>query len=298
MKDRDAFSGFHPGVTFLFFVEVLVYSMCFMDPASLAVTLACAIGYGLYLNGTRALRFQLFAMLPLMLMAAIINPAFNHRGVTILSYFPSGNPLTLESILYGLAAAGMLWAVVSWFSCYHAVMTSDKFIYLFGRIIPSLSLVLSMTLRFVPRFKAQFHAVIQAQRCVGRDISSGPLSVRLKNAVGVFSILATWSLEQAIRTADSMRSRGYGLPGRTAFSIYRFDGRDQAALIWLVFCGLFISFGWLTGSFSWKYFPFIQSIPATFMTVACHLCYLALCATPLLVDIKEELTWKRLRSAI
>lgn len=298
MKDRDAFSGFHPAVTFLFFGEVLVYSMCFMDPFSLAVGLVCAIGYGLYLNGMRTLRFQLFAMLPLMLMAAILNPAFNHRGVTILAYFPSGNPLTLESILYGLAAAGMLWTVVSWFSCYHAVMTSDKFIYLFGRAIPSLSLVLSMALRFVPRFKAQFHAVIQAQRCVGRDVSSGPLSARLKNAVGVLSILATWSLERAIGTADSMKSRGYGLPGRTAFSIYRFDNRDKAALAWLSFCGLFITVGWIMGGFFWRYFPFVQSASATPMAVACHLCHLALCATPLLVDLKEELTWKRLRSAV
>ncbi len=30
----------------------------------------------------------------------------------------------------------MLAAVVLWFGCYNEVMTSDKFIYLFGRVIP------------------------------------------------------------------------------------------------------------------------------------------------------------------
>lgn len=44
-------------------------------------------------------------------------------------------PLTLESIAYGCAAAVMLVAVLFWFSCYNEVMTSDKFMYLFGRII-------------------------------------------------------------------------------------------------------------------------------------------------------------------
>ena len=39
--------------------------------------------------------------LPVLLLAALVNPAFNHAGVTILIYLPSGNPLTLESILYG-----------------------------------------------------------------------------------------------------------------------------------------------------------------------------------------------------
>ncbi len=66
------------------------------------------------------------------------NPAFNHEGATILAYLPSGNPLTLEFIVYGLSAAVMMASVILWFSCYNAVMTSDKFVYLFGRVIPAL----------------------------------------------------------------------------------------------------------------------------------------------------------------
>ena len=46
----------------------------------------------------------------MMAMAALINPAFNHEGATLLTYLPSGNPLTLESILYGLAAGARLGA--------------------------------------------------------------------------------------------------------------------------------------------------------------------------------------------
>ena len=109
-------------------------------------------------------------------------------------------------------------------------MTSDKFVYLFGRVIPALSLVLSMTLRFVPKFKAQIQVVSEAQRCVGRDVSNGSVLQRLRNGITILSIMVTWALENAIETADSMKSRGYGLPGRTAFSIYRFDSRDKAAL--------------------------------------------------------------------
>lgn len=73
-----------------------------------------------------------------------MNLAFNHQGATILAYLPSGNPLTLESIAYGFAAAAMLAAVVLWFSCWNTVMTSDKLMHLFGRVVPALSLLLSM----------------------------------------------------------------------------------------------------------------------------------------------------------
>ena len=160
----DPFYDCHPAVNFLFFAIVITCSMCLMHPVCLLFSLVVAVWYTARLRGTKALIDYLRWIIPMMVMAALVNPAFVHQGVTLLAYLPSGNPLTLESILYGLAAACMLAAVALWFSCLSAVMTSDKFIYLFGRVIPALSLVLSMTLRFVPRFRRQFRTVAQAQR--------------------------------------------------------------------------------------------------------------------------------------
>ena len=171
-------------------------------------------------------------------------------------------------------------------------MTSDKFIYLFGRAIPALSLVLSMTLRFVPRFRRQFRAVSQAQRYMGRDTSSGGLLQRGKNAMKVFSVLVTWSLESAIDTADSMRSRGYGQPGRTAFSIYRLDDRDRSLLLWLGFCGVYLTCGAMAGGLKWWYFPALTGTLAQPMTVSFYLVYLALCLTPVILDRREARAWR------
>ena len=247
MRNKDAFSGYHPTINFLYFALVLLFSMCLMHPVYLAISLTGALAYDIYLKGRKAARFAVMGLLPMAVFAALVNPAFNHEGATILTYLPSGNPLTLESMLYGAAAAVMLASVVLWFSSYNEVMTSDKFVYLFGRVIPALSLVLSMSLRFIPKFKAQMQTVSEAQACIGRDTKNGSVLRRVGNAVKIFSILVTWSLENAIETADSMRSRGYGLPGRTAFSIYRFDDRDKAALAWLIFCGAYLISGWMAG---------------------------------------------------
>lgn len=273
---------------------VIAFTMFFMHPVSLGISLGAALAYAVYLRGRKAIRFSLVFMLPMMVMAALINPAFNHEGATLLTYLPSGNPLTLESILYGLAAAAMLAAVVTWFSCYTAVMTSDKFVYLFGRIIPALSLVLSMALRFVPKFQAQFHVVSEAQRCIGRDVSDGGVIRRIRNAVTIFSIMLTWSLENAIETADSMKSRGYGLPGRTAFSIYRFDDRDKMALGWLLYCGFFLCCGAALGGFAWRYYPTAKGAPAAPLTVCLQAVYLVLCLTPVFLNIRADRTWSRL----
>ena len=163
MKNKDAFSGYHPTISFLYFALVLLFSMCLMHPAYLLVSLLGAISYAVLLKGRKAIRFAVAGLLPMALLAAIVNVAFNHEGMTIVMYLPSGNPLTLESMYYGLAAAGMLASVVLWFSSYNEVMTSDKFVYLFGRVIPALSLVLSMALRFIPKFSAQMKTVSEAQ---------------------------------------------------------------------------------------------------------------------------------------
>ena len=275
MPNRDAFSSYHPVINFMYFALVLVFSMFFMHPVSLLISLAGAIAYHLYLNGRKALRFQLLFLLPMALMAALINPAFNHEGATLLAYLPSGNPLTLESIAYGFAAAAMLAAVVLWFSCYTAVMTSDKFVYLFGRVIPALSLVLSMTLRFVPKFKAQIQVVSEAQRCVGRDVSNGSVLQRLRNGITILSIMVTWALENAIETADSMKSRGYGL----------------------LFCGFFILCGWMAGGLSYRYYPTMKGAALTPMTISFQLVYLALCLTPVLVDRWADWSWRKLEKA-
>jgi len=237
-------------------------------------------------------------MLPMFLLACLVNPAFNHGGVTILTYLPSGNPLTLESIIYGIAAASMLVTVILWFSCYNAIMTSDKFVYLFGRIIPALSLIISMILRFVPKFKEQVKAIANAQKCVGRDISNGSPIQRVRHGIKILSIMTTWALESSIETADSMRCRGYGLPGRTAFSIYRFDNRDKSAMLFIACTGAYIFLSAIRGELYYRYFPSIKGVSLSAWPVTAFLAYILLCAAPLMIDLWEDRKWKRIQSQI
>ncbi|MBR2626880.1 MAG: energy-coupling factor transporter transmembrane protein EcfT, partial [Peptococcaceae bacterium] len=128
---RDVFSRYHPLVNLCYFVMVLLCTMCFWHPVILLISFGAAVAYAIQLNDVKKMKQQVLLLLPVILMAAVLNPMFNHKGATVLTYLPSGNPLTLESLLYGLAAAVMLAAVILWFSCYTVVMTSDKFIYLF-----------------------------------------------------------------------------------------------------------------------------------------------------------------------
>ena len=298
MQNKDAFSSYHPLVIFLYFGILLTFSMLSMQPVCLLISAICAAFYYVTLKGAKAGRLLLRGVLPVFLLTVIINPAFSHEGETILRYLPTGNPLTLESIVYGIAAGIMMIGLLLWFACFSETVTSDKFVYLFGRIIPALSLLLSMTLRFVPRFISQFDTVRDVQRMMGRDTDDGRLLKRIKNAVACFSIVVTWSMENAIETADSMKARGYGTKKRTAYSIYKWDDRDRSTLVFLIFCGLFLLSGGLAGKLFWRYFPSVRGILTEPLTILLEISFFMLCAMPVYLERREKKNWNYLRSKI
>lgn len=280
---EDTLRSCHPVVSFAYFAVVIACTMFFLHPVCLLLSLAGAAWYVAHLRGLRGLGRQALWMLPMALMAALLNPAFVHKGVTILAYLPTGNPLTLESLLYGCASGALLAAVALWFLCVTEIVTEEKVICLFGRVIPALSLLLSMTLRFVPQFLRRLRMVTQAQRHLGHDTRTGSVWNRVRRALRVFSIVVTWSLESGLITADSMRCRGYGQKGRTSFSVYRFDSRDGAVLGWILFCGIYLLAGGLAGGLRFQYYPALASAATTPLTVSFFVVYGCLCLTPALL---------------
>lgn len=293
---KDSFSTFHPFVNFLYFVVVLLFSMIFMHPIFQGIALFSAVVYSFMLKGKKAIKFNLLYMVPFLLFMAIMNPVFNHQGVTILFYLNNGNPITKESILYGVAAACMFVTVIIWFSCYNVVMTSDKFIYIFGKILPALSLIFSMVLRFVPRYLAQIKVISNAQKCIGRDVTQGNLLARARNGITILSIMTTWALENAIETADSMKSRGYGLPGRTSFSIFRLDARDKIALSLLAGLITMVAVGAAMGENTMRFYPSIKASAITPFSILIYIAYFALCMIPVLINMVEAMKWKSIES--
>ena len=122
MKQNDAFSRCHPLVNFLYFARVLLGAMLLQHPVCQVISLFCAIACFCCLGGEKPGGFRLWYALALFLVTTAVNPMFSHEGRTILRYLPSGNPLTLESILYGIGAGLTLSCALVWFSCYTRVI--------------------------------------------------------------------------------------------------------------------------------------------------------------------------------
>ena len=294
---RDAFDTVNPLVAFVFFAFALIMPMLLMHPALLGISLICALVWLFMLRGRRAFGYILKFVLPIMLLTAIINPLFNHAGITTLFYLRH-NPVTLESIVYGIASAAMLASVVLWFACFNQIFTSDKIVYLLGRFAPGISLVVSMALRFVPLFTKQAKRIALAQRGAGMGVRGGSIIKRARSGLGILSALITWALESSVTTADSMRSRGYGLHPRRSFAKYRFDGRDALVggllALGMIACALASGFKLI----SIRFFPSYKANEATPLFIAFCAAYAATLLIPVIMNSIEAYRWHLLRSKL
>jgi energy-coupling factor transport system permease protein len=294
---KDVFAGYHPAVNFFFLCGAIFLGLMIQHPLWTAISLGAATAYALFLGGQKALRFILSFVLPIVLLTALLNPLFVHQGVTILFYFRD-NPITMEAAVYGITRGLMFGAGLLWFYCYQYLMTGDKFMYLFGKVIPSGSLIFSMVLSFIPRFYARMKVISDAQKCVGRDVTDGSAKEKLRHGIKVLSIMTTWSLESAIDTSDSMKSRGYGLKNRSSFVPYRLDRRDVmmgAGLLGLV---ILVVLATSLGFNFFQCYPMLQIATGSSLSGLFALAYCLFCFTPIIINIAEALKWKHIQSEI
>ena len=290
------FDRLHPITAFVYFMLLLLVAMLTMNPVIITICYLASVVFCGMLIGIRKLLSSLAYNIPIMLMIALTNPMFVHKGETIL-FFLNDNPVTKEAIIYGVFASMMIMSVFYLCRCYTEIMTSDKFIYLFGRVIPKLSLVLSMILAFIPKLKRKYREIDEAQRALGIYATQSYVD-KLRSKMRVLSILLTNSLETSVDTADSMRARGYGLKGRTSYAIYRFTASDFAFLMFSIVFGVSAVVLIMLGASEFYYYPTITVIKGTPTVYILYLSLVLLAGSSIFMEVKENILWRYLKSKI
>ena len=288
------FEACHPAVNLIYFAAVIFGMISFKHPIFLGISFFCAFAYSVKRNKWKAVIFNLI-LIPLAALFALYYSSYHHFGMTELGINFVGNRLTLESMIYGLVLGFVIAGVMIWFSCVYSVFTTDKVVYLFGKVSPRLSLFLAILLRMVPRIKAEGKRINMAQKGIGRGTNQGNIFQRFINCIRVFSMLISWTIGALRQSSDSMRSRGSVLRGRTAFSIYRFHNRDRAYVIGLFACLTVTYMGYLLRQTRMIYDPRLLWTPITVMSYAFYLGYAVFCLMPLGLELWTEWRFKRAR---
>ena len=288
------FERCHPAVNLIYFAAVVAAMITFQHPVFLAVSFLCAFTYSVKRGGWKTLMFNL-CLLPLIAAFALYYSSYTHFGMTVLQQNFVGNNMTLESLVYGIVLGISVAGVCVWFSCVYSVFTTDKVVYLFGKVSPRLSLFLAILLRMVPRIKKEAKRINMAQQGIGKGVNQGSFFARLHNGIRIFSMLITWTIDSLTIASESMRSRGSNLRGRKAFSIYRFDNRDRIFVIGLFLCLTLTMMAVLLGQTDMVYDPKI-----IWTDVSPILCigYAVLCLMPLGLEIWTEYRFQKARKSL
>ncbi len=289
-------SSLHPAALALYFVSVLAVTMFSSNPVFSAFALLSGIVCLLQQKKALPTAKEVGYCLLLFVLISVTNPLFSHRGVTVL-FFMNGNPVTLESLLYGLYLAGTMLAVLAWFQCVNLVMTTDQHLFLWGRISPKLALLLSFALRFVPLLRSQGVRIRAAQRTMGL-YASDAFADKLKGTARVYSALITWSLEFAVDMGASMKARGYGLKPRSRYALYSFRKRDAFMMVLIAVLDSVILWSLSTGRLNFAFYPAISYGRIDFCTVLAAMSFFLLCLLPIVVETKEGFMWRYYRSKI
>ena len=288
------FERCHPAVNLIYFAAVLTGTVTFQHPAFLMISFLCAFADSVKRNGWKAWMFNL-CLLPLVAAFALYYSSYTHFGMTVLRQNMVGNNMTLESLVYGVVLGVIGAGVCMWFSSVFSVFTTDKVVYLFGKVSPGFSLFLAIALRMIPRIQKEAKRINMAQQGIGRGANQGNLWQRFRNSLRIFSMLITWTIDSLTIASESMCSRGSSLRRRKAFSIYRFDNRDRLFVIGLFLCLTLTMMAVLLGQTDMVYDP---KIIWTQVNPLFCIGYGVLCLMPFGLELWTEYRFQKARRLI
>ena len=178
----------------------------------------------------------------------------------------------------------MTASIVLWMFSFHCVMDTDKLVYLFGRVTPRGALFLAILFRMVPRIKRRARDISTAQSMIGKGIRGEGLLRRIVHSCRMVSILITWTLDDFMETASSMRCRGFGRGKSTAFARYSLEHSDRVVLIVMTILGAVLLDASILGQTKALFNPEIIIPHVSVLGGVSYLSYFLFCMFPYLMD--------------
>src|SRR5699024_6535546 len=98
--------------------------------------------------------------------------------------------------------------------------------------------------------------------------------------------------------ADSMKARGYGLKGRTNFSLFKWNSRDYSLLVMIGSIFLFVMYLNVKGVYKFNYYPLVSRLDISINHVLDLSIIFILIILLTLVELKDKLSWRYYKSKI
>ncbi|MDO5842820.1 MAG: energy-coupling factor transporter transmembrane component T [Methanobrevibacter ruminantium] len=323
-------TSIHPGVYLLYYFIMVLFAFIFSDPY-FVVTFLVLLLVLIALQGVSSeLKNILKFYIPLSILILILNPLLNRTGAHKI-YLWSNFFVTYEAIAYGVLMTLALLIVILVFSSYNRSVSYQEMLYIFSKKLPIISMIIVMALRFIPLINSraievqklnnlknsgiemeidgddtddsnrvdldQFNSNINTDydsKIVNKLKPNKRVAAIIKEAktLGkIMGITVSWSLEESMFTAKSMKARGYNATERTSYLSYKFGNTDYAFIALIIVTVGIIIVGLLKGVGMINIYP---SIDFRFSNLPFNIYYLAFIVflLPLIyLEIKERILW-------
>lgn len=257
---HTAFDTAHPIVPAVYLLITLGLTMAAMQPVLLALSLVGGFSYSVCVRGLRSSFESLRWQLPLVAIVALLNPFFSSLGSTIL-FRVGERAIFLESLCYGCAMGVLFISSVLWFQAAAVLLPFEKCMALLGNAAPVLSLMISQSMRLIPRFVRQGRLIAAVQHAA--TLPGQRASDTVRSRLRLSSVLMGWGMEDALETADAMRARGWGgAPRRSAYVRYRFTVVDAALLVVIALFGTLCCIIAVAATSQYSFYPTMPQLVA------------------------------------
>lgn len=282
----NTFSTYHPWVVLSYFLAVVAINIILFDPVLFGICFISQTLFYMYVKGVfEGARFA-GKCLFFVVVCMVINACINHRGMSVI-FMIGGLPVTVECVVYGMMTGFLLAGSILAFGCYHAVMTSEKVMCMFGGFFPSFSLLFSMALGLVPKMRRDYEKIRENHKLVENG--------RVQS--GILSTLIGLSLEDSMEMGISMRYRGFGQGKRTSICRQKFGVRDGIMLAVIALCAAAGTVCFFQSGTGLDVFPYIE-YACDGGGIAAYVIFAVLFHIPMVLNAKEEIKWSRIISKI
>ena len=318
-------TSIHPGVYLLYYFIMVLFAFIFSDPYFVVTFLVLLLVLIALQGVSHELKNIMKLFIPLSVLIMILNPLLNRTGAHKI-YLWSGFFITYEAIAYGILMSLALLIVILVFSSYNRSVSYQEMLYIFSKKLPIISMIIVMALRFIPLINSRaievqklnslksngvelegedeeridvdaFNSNINTDynsKLVDKLKSNKRIAAIIKEAktLGkIMGITVSWSLEESMFTAKSMKARGYNATERTSYLSYKFSNADFAFIALIIITVGIIIVGLLHGVGMINIYP---SIDFRFSNLPFNIYYLAFIVflLPLIyLEIKERILW-------
>ena len=264
--------------------------MLYNQPFYLIVCCIILISINVVQDGWSRLIKWIRSILLLGSFIVVLNALFVTEGTTYL-WTIWGRDIMLEPILFGIITTFMLMAILLLFASFNNTLNGQKFLYVFSSFFQRTAFLTMLAMRFVPLLKTRLQEIADVQRVKGLSLTSGKLRERARSGMLFLQILLTWSLGEAVDTADAMSARGYGIGKRSQYKPYRFDKREGIKTSILLCLFTFCIVGLLLGHGRITIYPEYTMQSLTVVDVMFFICFTLVSAFPLIIEGGDELRW-------